>query len=81
MDKHNLHAKERNFDVGDWVFVKNYSQGQWNCVKKKRPVSAHVQLPNGQPRHCHFEKWARSIEITLAIEDNDLKNAIPNEYK
>lgn len=51
------------------------------ALKKKRPVSAHVQLPNGQPRHCHFEKWARSIEITLAIEDNDFKNAIPNEYK
>jgi len=55
--QHDSRARERNFDVGDHVFVRNYHQGdKWLpgvLLKKTGPVSFTAKLADGRYRRCH----------------------------
>lgn len=52
--------REKNFDVGDCLFVQNYHQGdKWLpgiIQKKTEPVSFSVKLADGRYHRCHQDQ-------------------------
>lgn len=68
-DRHDQSSRERNFAVGEDVFVWNYLQGdQWlpgSIEQKTGPVSYRVKLTNGKVIHCHHDQiWNCFVEIS-----------------
>ena len=57
---HDQRAKERCFEEGQKVYVKNYRGGQrWlpgSIEKVTGPLSFHVKLTNGQTVRCHQDQ-------------------------
>ena len=67
-EKHDLRSRERNFETGDDVFVRNYHHGdKWlpgTVEQKTGPVSYRVRLANGKTRRCHQDQVRkRSVEV------------------
>ena len=67
-EKHDLRSRERNFEAGDDVFVRNYHHGdKWlpgTVEQKTGPVSYRVRLANGKTRRCHQDQVRkRSVEV------------------
>ena len=61
-------SPEREFNVGDTVFIKNYHPGdKWlpGVIQKKTgPVSFVVKLTDGRVRRCHQDQICRrSVEV------------------
>jgi hypothetical protein len=59
--QHDQKSRERKFEVGENVFVRNYRQGgeKWlpGVIQKETgPVSFRVKLSGGQHRHCHQDQ-------------------------
>lgn len=67
--QHDSRARERNFDVGDHVFVRNYHQGdKWLpgvLLKKTGPISFTAKLADGRYRRCHQDQIRqRTVEVS-----------------
>ena len=74
--QHDIRSTYRTFNVGDYVFVKNFQSGdKWLpgvISQKTGPVSFVVQLSNGRERHCHQDqlqkqtvdvKWKNQLRL------------------
>jgi len=80
---HNKRAKERNFQVQDAVFARNYAARgpQWlpgHVIAKAGPVSYKVKLSDGRVWHRHID------QIRKCFTDNqvnlpDLKSDVSGE--
>ena len=82
--QHDQKARERKFEVGESVLVRNYRPGgeKWlsGVIEKKTgPVSLLVKLSSGQFRRCHVDQVRkRSVEAPREISvEPDLD--IPSE--
>ena len=60
VQRHNAHARERNFEPGDRVYVRNYQSGRsWlpgEVQEITGPVSVRVKLQDGRLRRCHLDQ-------------------------
>ena len=73
---HDLRAKERCFDEGRKVYVKNYRGGQrWlpgSIEKVTGPLSFHVKLTDGQTVRCHQDQLRhREAEDPPVVDADD----------
>ena len=81
-DRHNQRSRERNFAVGDDVFVRNYHQGdQWlsaTIEQKTGPVSYKVKLEKGKVRRCHQDQIRnRSVELPQYLpSESDMSDIV-----
>ena len=71
--KHNAHARDRHFAVGERVYVRNYQQGRsWlpGVIQERTgPVSFRVRMQDGRIRRCHLDQVRkRSVEEPSASE-------------
>ena len=77
-EQHDLRSRERNFGVGDDVFVRNYHHGnKWlpGVIQQKTgPVSYRVRLATGKDRRCHQDQVRkRSVEFPRVLDrDSDI---------
>ena len=74
MQKHNAHARERDFDLGERVYVRNYQSGKsWlpgEVQERTGPVSFRVKMQDGRLRRCHVDQMRkRSVEEPSAPEE------------
>ena len=68
-EQHDLRSRERNFEVGDNVFVRNYHHGdKWlpSVIQQKTGlVSYRVKLTDGKDRRCQKDQVHKhSVEVT-----------------
>ena len=68
-EQHDSKSRERELNIGDTVFVKNYHSGdKWlpGVIQKKTgPVSFVVKLTDGRVRRCHQDQVRRrSVEVS-----------------
>ena len=66
-------SRERHFEVGDSVCVRNTTSGsQWSpgeVITKSGPVSYRVRLTDGRERRCHVEQiHKRTVEEHMESE-------------
>ena len=67
--QHDARSKDRCFQEGDTVFVRNFQTGdKWLLgviSKQTGPVSYMVKLTNGRERHCHQDQLQkRTVDVT-----------------
>ena len=79
-ETHDLRSRERNFETGENVFVRNYHHGdKWlpGVIEQKTgPVSYRVKLTNGKTRRCHQDQVRkRSVEVS---QDSSREPDIPD---
>ena len=65
-----IRSTDRIFNVGDYVFVKNFQSGdKWLpgvISQKTGPVSFVVQLSNGRERCCHQDQLQKqTVDVTV----------------
>jgi len=81
--QHDTKAKERKFDIGDAVFLRNYREGEkWlsGCIVEKiGPVSIVVELDNGQKRHCHTDQIRKRTAGITSLPDMEIEREIAME--
>ena len=75
-EQHDTRSRERKFNEGSKVFVRNYHQGnRWlpGVVKQRTgPVSFHVKLDDGRIRRCHQDQIRnRSVEMPRESHTDD----------
>lgn len=71
--QHNAASRDRRFETGDRVFVRNYQQGeQWvpGIIQNSTgPVSFRVKLQDGRVRRCHLDQVrSRSVNVPQVVE-------------
>ena len=77
---HDLRSRERSFEVGDDVFVRNYLHGdKWlpGIIQQKTgPVSYRVRFTSGKDRRCHQDQIReRSVEVSYReFDDPDVSS-------
>ena len=76
MKHHNRHSRDRSFEIGDPVFVRNYHTGdEWLAGEVQEisgPVSLCVKLHDGQLRRCHVDQVRyRSVSVPFVPEVAD----------
>ena len=63
--KHDVHAHDRDLEVGDAVFVRNYHHGdKWipgTIQNRTGPVSFKVLLQDGRNRRCHQDQVRKRV--------------------
>ena len=84
--KHDLHSRERNFEAGDPVLVRNYHHGdKWipgEVLRRTGPVSVCVQLHDGRSRRCHHDQIrSRTVETPnlVGVDESTLPQTPPAE--
>ena len=83
--QHDNRARERSFEPGDLVYVRNYQSGnRWlpGVIQEKTgPVSFRAKMQNGQVRRCHVDQVRnRTVEEPTEPEEVPIPNAIlPDE--
>ena len=74
-EQHDLRSRERNFGVGDDVFVRNYHHGdKWlpGVIQQKTgPVSYRVRLATGKDRRCHQDQVRKHLVEFPRVSDRD----------
>ena len=73
VQRHNAHARERNFEPGERVYVRNYQPGRsWlpgEVQERTGPVSFRVKMQDGRLCRCHIDQVRkRSVEEPSASE-------------
>ena len=81
---HDCHSRDRTFEVGDTVFVKNFGSGQtWlpgQIQEIQGPVSYSVVLSDGRSckRHIdHLRKRTTIIDVTTNPPENNRDDCLP----
>lgn len=73
-EAHDNHARRRDFEPGEQVYVRNFRPGQcWlpgSVIKSSGPVSFEVKLSNGQIVRRH-QDHIRKRSQTESVESND----------
>ena len=80
--QHDMHAKERNFEVGESVLVENFrGQPKWlkaSVTEKTGPVSFRVMLEDGEICRRHVDQMHKFNE-RFERSDNASANMTPSE--
>lgn len=78
---HDQHAKERVFNAGDQVFVRDFRKPKtWLCgtiVKRTGPVSAEIELEDGQTIRRHFDHMRIRATITEDRRTDEADDILP----
>ncbi len=80
--QHDAKAKERRFEIGDAIFIRNYRDGErWlsgHIVEKTGPISMVVELSNGQKRRCHVDQIRKRAVGIASSPDFEMEDPLPN---
>ena len=81
-DYHDQTSRSRTFDIGDSVFIRNFTKGPtWlpgTVLQKQGPRTFTIKLMDGRiwRRHVNHIRY-RSVDITAATESEDFDDCIP----
>ena len=80
--QHDATAKPRKFHIGDPVYLKDHTGSRrWLAgmiVKETGPVSFHVQLQDGQQKHCHKDQLrVRVVESDITVTFDNSGDGVP----
>lgn len=79
--QHDNRARERSFESGDLVYVRNYQSGKrWlpGVIQDKTgPVSFRAKMQDGRVRRCHVDQVRnRTVDEPAEPEEVPISNAI-----
>ena len=73
--QHDARAKDRTFELGNLVFLKNFGRGcRWlhgKITKITGPVSYHVLLDDGRQQHCHLDQLRLRVIESNPLSESD----------
>lgn len=78
---HDMHTKERNFEIGDKVFVKNFRRGdpwlQGSILEKTEPLSYRVELNNDCIVRRHVDHIRKRETKDIDIPETEMEIFLP----